>query len=369
MARVLIIVPTFNERENIDALLQGLFALPQNFDILIVDDSSPDGTSGRVEELKTVYGDRLHLLVRTEGKAGRGSACMAGFAYARERGYDTAIEMDGDLSHDPNDIPRLLAELNRGADVAIASKYLPKSRIVGWPLSRYFLSRGANIYVNAVLRVGVSDYTNGFRCYGSRALNILPDLTIDGVGFTVIPQVTYKLAKAGMKIAEIPSVFTNRRHGRSNLGLNEIIESLFATLLIRSTHLHRHALQVTKFLITGALNAFFDLLLFAFFVEVLDLSIIVTGPLVTLIILVNVFLMNKYWTFQNTDGAHAKQGIKFVAVYAFSFILVNVITWMLAVPLQIWYILARIIAILSCAAWNYLWMHFHVFDAAKKDQV
>jgi len=366
MPHVLIIVPTFNERENIDALLQGLFALPQSFDVLIVDDHSPDSTATRVQELKATYGDRLCLIVRTEGKAGRGSACMAGFAYARDHGYDTAIEMDGDLSHDPNDIPRLLAELDRGADVAVASKYLPKSRIVGWPLSRYLLSRGANIYVNAVLRVGVSDYTNGFRCYGKRALAVLPDLTIDGVGFTVIPQVTYKLALAGMKIAEIPSVFTNRRHGRSNLGINEIIESLFATLLIRSTNLHRHALQVTKFLITGVVNACFDLLLFAFCIEILSFSIAITGPIVTLIVLVNVFLMNKYWTFRNTDRTHAKQGMKFIIVYTFSFILVNLITWVLAIPLQLWYILARAIAILSCAAWNYLWMHFHVFEGNAK---
>lgn len=363
MSDALIIIPTFNERENIGLLVDELFNLPLELHVLVVDDNSPDGTAKVVEEAQSRHGeDRLHLMVRTAGKAGRGSACMAGFSYARDKGYDVAIEMDADFSHDPKDIPRLLKKLDEGADVAIASKYLPESDIVGWPLSRYILSRGANIYVRMILRVPVSDYTNGFRCYGPRALKILPDLTIDGVGFTVIPQVTYKLSLAGMKLAEIPSVFTNRRRGRSNLGLNEIVESLFATLLIRSTKLHRHAMQVTKFLITGALNGIFDLLLLTFFIEVIKLPIIFAGPIVTAIVLVNVFIMNKYWTFQNPEKKHVSQGAKFVMVYAFSFVLVNLLTWVLAEPLHVWYILARIIAILTCAAWNYLWMHAAVFQ-------
>jgi len=367
MAKVLIVIPTFNECENIRQLVDSIFALKAELDVLVVDDNSPDHTGDVVRSLQQTYGeDRLHLIVRKSGKAGRGSACIEGFKFARDSGYSTTIEMDADLSHDPRDIARLLQELREGADVVVASKYLAESRMIGWPLKRRLLSMAANRYVRLMLRLPISDCTNGFRCYGPRALKLLPDFPIDGSGFTVIPQTTYLLARSGMHIVEIPSVCTNRRYGTSNLGLHEIIESFFGILSIRSRSLHRHTLQLCKFFVTGILNASFDLLLFALFVQVFHLPILAASILVTTIVLVNVFLMHKHWTFGNKEKKHASQGIKFALVYSASFILVNAITWVLAVPLKVWYILARLIAIATCAIWNYLWMHFHVFEAQIK---
>ena len=369
MANVLIVIPTFNECENIRLLVDSIFALGAEIDVLVVDDNSPDHTGDVVRSLQQTYGkDRLHLIVRTSGKAGRGSACMAGFKFARDSQYSTAIEMDADLSHDPRDIARFLQKLREGADVVVASKYLADSRMVGWPMKRRLLSLAANRYVRFLLRLPVSDCTNGFRCYGPKALKILPDFQIDGSGFTVIPQTTYLLTRCGMNIVEIPSVCTNRRHGVSNLGLHEIIESFFGILSIRSRSLHRHTLQLSKFFITGILNASFDLLLFALFVQIFHLPILVASILVTLIVLTSVFLMHKYWTFGNKEKKHVSQGFKFATVYAVSFVLVNAITWTLAVPLKVWYILARMVAIATCAIWNYLWMHFLVFEAGGATQ-
>lgn len=367
MADVLIVIPTFNECKNIRLLVDSIFALKAEIDVLVVDDNSPDHTADVVRSLQQTYGeDRLHLIVRRSGKGGRGSACMEGFKFARDSGYKTAIEMDADLSHDPKDIARFLEKLREGADVVVASKYMTGSRMIGWPLKRRLLSLVANRYVRCILRLPVSDCTNGFRCYGSKALKILPDFQLDGSGFTVIPQTTYLLARCGMNIVEIPSVCTNRRHGVSNLGLHEIIESFFGILSIRSKSLHRHTLQLSKFFITGILNATFDLLLFALFVRVLQLPILAASVLVSVIVLINVFLMHKYWTFGNKEKKHVSQGAKFAMVYSASFVLVNVITWTLAVPLKVWYILARLVAIAVCAIWNYLWMHFHVFEGHRR---
>ena len=180
MDKALVVIPTFNERENIGTLLDRIFALESPPDVLVVDDNSPDGTADVVREKQEQYGNaRLTLLVRREGKAGRGSACLHGFRMAREQGYTAAIEMDSDLSHDPADIPRLLAGL-KDADVVIGSKYVPGGRVEGWEWYRKYLSRGANIYAGLILKMPIHDYTNGFRCYGPRALAILPELTIDG---------------------------------------------------------------------------------------------------------------------------------------------------------------------------------------------
>ncbi|HLD07575.1 MAG TPA: glycosyltransferase family 2 protein [Candidatus Peribacterales bacterium] len=367
MQRVLVVVPTYNERENIESLLEEILSLPGNLHILVIDDASPDGTAQLVQNAQNLYGrDRLHLILRSGGKAGRGSACMEGFRFARAQGYGTALEMDADFSHDPKDIPRIFEKFQEGADVVIASKHLPGSRIIGWSLRRHFLSFAANLYARMVLPLPITDYTNGFRCYGPRALALLPDLPVSGSGFTVIPQTTYLLARAGMCLMEVPVTFKNRQRGSSNLGLHEIIESIFALLCIRSESLHRHVIQILKFGMTGIVNATLDLLLFAFFVQIASFPIVAAGPAVSVIVLTNVFFMNKYWTFRNGEKKHLSQGAKFLTVYAVSFVLVNALTWVLAVPLKLWYLLARAIAILICAVWNYLWLHFHVFTGQIK---
>jgi len=233
MSDVLIVIPTYNERENIGTLIDGIFSLSAGVDVLVVDDGSPDGTSDIVREKQQQIGEeRLKLIVRTQGKAGRGSACMEGFKIALEKGYRAAIEMDADLSHDPKDIPRLIEKLDE-ADVVVASKYVRGGKVIGWEWYRKLLSWGANMYARLILRLPIHDYTNGYRCYGQRALKLIPDLKIEGTGFTVIPQMSFQLHQAGMTFAEIPITFTNRRKGKSNMSFKEMSESFVAILKIR----------------------------------------------------------------------------------------------------------------------------------------
>lgn len=360
-ARALVVIPTYNERENIGPLIDRIFTHAPNIHVLVVDDHSPDDTAEIVRAKQHEYGaDRLQLVVRTEGKAGRGSACIHGFAFARDRGYQAVLEMDADLSHDPADIPRFLQCLSH-ADVVIGSKYLPGSRIEGWEWYRKLLSRGANLYARMVLRLPVRDYTNGFRCYGCRALALLPDLPIDGTGFTVIPQVSYLLHRRGMRLAEVPITFTNRRRGTSNMTLREIGESFFAILRIRSHTLSLHAEQFLKFAVTGFTNTIVNVALLAFFVEVAHFPVPLSVALADAVAITNAFLMNKRWTFRSMEQGYAAQYMRFLLVYGTSLALNVSMVWFLVRVLDLWYILAQLIAIPACAVWNYLWLHFGVF--------
>ena len=360
----LVIIPTYNERENIEVLIDRIFAVPRDVHALIIDDSSPDGTADSVRKKQQQYGEnRLHLIVRVQGKAGRGSACMEGFSFARDKGYPSAIEMDADLSHDPADIPRFLQKLQE-ADVVIGSKYISGSRIEGWQWYRKLLSRAANMYAGFVLRMPVHDYTNGYRCYNAKALAALPDLQIDGTGFTVIPQMSYQLWGKGMRLAEIPVVFINRRQGTSNMSIREIAESFLAILRIRSHGLHLHMLQSLKFGITGVLNTILDFGLLTLFVEVFNFNLRLAVVMASGIAITNAFLLHKHWTFGCTDKHYVCQYIQFLMVYGSSFMLNVGITLVLAERMGLWYIFAHAFAIPACAIWNYLWMHFGVFNSS-----
>lgn len=232
MSSALIVIPTFNERGNIGYLIDDILGLEVDVDVLVIDDQSPDGTADVVREKQLQYGDsRLQLLTRS-GKSGRGSACIEGIRIAREKGYDAAIEMDADLSHDPTYIPLLLWGL-RDADVVIGSRYAPGGRTEGCTFVRRMLSRAANVFMRFVLGVPLRDHTNGFRCYGKHALLRIPELVITGYGFTVIPQLSFQLHREGFTFKEIPIVFRNRRFGASNMGLGEILESFTAVLKLR----------------------------------------------------------------------------------------------------------------------------------------
>jgi dolichol-phosphate mannosyltransferase len=361
--RTLVVLPTYNEKKNIGTLLDSLFQLEVPLDVLVVDDNSPDGTQEVIREKQKQYGEnRLKLVVRMQGKAGRGSACLHGFAIAREEGYDAALEMDTDLSHDPKDIPTLLEGLSH-ADVVVGSKFHSQSHVIGYEWYRKILSYSANFYAGLILRMPIRDYTNGFRCYNAKALALLPTLPITGVGFTVIPQMSYLLHKAGMRLTEVPITFQNRLHGKSNMGLPEITESFFSILYIRSRVLDQHVRQLIKFFVTGLTNLFLDLALLAFFVEIVRLPLVIAAPVTSVIVVTNVFIMNKLWTFKNKEKKVASQGVKFILVYASSIIMVNVLTLAFTEYAGIWYIPSRIVSILLCALWNYSWMHFGVFGA------
>ena len=220
--KTLIVTPTYNERKNIRELVSTLFELNPDFHILVVDDSSPDGTAEIVEELQADYAN-LHLLSRNE-KTGLGSAYIAGFNYALERDYEAVVQMDADMSHDPKDVP-LLIEAIENADLAIGSRYISGINVVNWPLQRLIISYGANIYTRLVTRLPVRDATGGFKCWRREALEAI---NLDGVrsqGYSFQIEMTYRAWLKGFRITEIPIIFVDRTVGESKMTRSIMLEA------------------------------------------------------------------------------------------------------------------------------------------------
>ena len=222
--RALVVLPTYDENANIAEVLQRVRAANPTADILVVDDSSPDGTADTAKAVGYELGG-VEVLVRP-GKAGLGTAYRAGFRYGREQGYDVLVEMDSDLSHDPAALPALLRAVEAGADLAIGSRYVPGGSIPPqWPVRRRGLSRWGNRYAAIVLNLPVADATSGFRAYRASALAglDLDKVRADGYGFQV--EMAYLLARAGRTIVEVPIAFLERRHGRSKMSIRVVVEA------------------------------------------------------------------------------------------------------------------------------------------------
>lgn len=224
IARPLLIIPTYNEVQGISSVLEKALASHPNLQILVVDDASPDGTQAKVRSLPE-FSKRIHLLERP-GKLGLGSAYKDGFAWALKNGYDACLEMDADLSHDPADIPRLISALDKGADAAIASRYLDGVRVLNWPQDRLFLSLGASKFVRALTGLPLTDATSGFKALRAQALERLDwkKFTAEGYGFQV--ELHYFLWKSGAHLVEVPIVFTERREGNTKMTTGIAIEAL-----------------------------------------------------------------------------------------------------------------------------------------------
>jgi dolichol-phosphate mannosyltransferase len=234
LLRSLVIVPTYNERENIQAILSAVLLQPNGFHVLVVDDGSPDGTAEIVRGLqKERYQDNLFLLER-KGKLGLGTAYIAGFRWGLEKGYDYLFEMDADFSHDPNDLPRLLdACVNGGADVAVGSRYCKGGSVINWPIDRIVLSRGASIYVQAVLWMPISDPTAGFIVYHRSVLDAIDFDKIRFIGYAFQIEMKYAAYKLGFKVTEVPIVFKDREKGQSKMSLKIIKEAILGVLVMR----------------------------------------------------------------------------------------------------------------------------------------
>ncbi len=226
----LVIVPTYNERENIDPLLERLLALPHGLDVLVVDDGSPDGTAGLVRawQAKT---PRVHLLERP-GKLGLGSAYRDGFRYALEHGAEFIFEMDADFSHDPDAISDFL-EAAKDADIVLGSRYLHGVTVVNWPLSRLILSYSANVYTRIVTGMPLADATSGFKCFRRRALEgiRLDRVKTEGYGFQI--EMSFRCWKRGFRIKEIPIMFVDRRAGVSKMHRRIIYEAAWMVWKLR----------------------------------------------------------------------------------------------------------------------------------------
>lgn len=229
--RKLIIIPTYNERENIPLMIDRVFSLDEAFDILVVDDASPDGTGAIVRERQAHFSG-LHLLERS-GKLGLGSAYIAGFEWALERDYDWIFEMDADFSHNPDDLVRLYARALEGADVVVGSRYVQGVNVVNWPMSRLLMSYCASIYVRTVTRMPVRDATAGFVCYSREALERidLDAVRMKGYGFQI--EMKYTAWKLGFTIGEVSIVFIDRTRGESKMSGGIFSEAFWGVLGLR----------------------------------------------------------------------------------------------------------------------------------------
>lgn len=226
MPERLVIIPTYNEQENIRGILAHVFRLDPPFDVLVVDDGSPDGTAGMVKELRAAHPDRLHLIERT-GKLGLGTAYITGFKWALERGYTHIFEMDADFSHDPDDLVRLYdACATGGADMSIGSRYVRGGHVRDWPWDRVLLSYCASLYVRAILWLGVRDTTAGFVCYHERVLRTVALDDIRFVGYAFQIEMKYRARLAGFRIAEVPITFIDRVKGTSKMSANIFREAV-----------------------------------------------------------------------------------------------------------------------------------------------
>lgn len=233
MDKKLVIIPTYNEIENAEKIIRAVFALDGGYNILIIDDGSPDGTAAAVKELMKEFPERLFIIERS-GKLGLGTAYLTGFRWALEKGYDYVFEMDADFSHAPSDLPRLYAACaEEGADFAVGSRYKDGVSVVNWPITRILMSYFASVYVRTMLGVKIYDSTAGFVCYSRKVLETLDldAVQMKGYGFQI--EMKYSAVKLGFKLAEVPVIFVNRKEGTSKMSGSIFGEAFWGVMKLR----------------------------------------------------------------------------------------------------------------------------------------
>ena len=233
MSDSLVIIPTYNEKENIEKIIRVVFDLEKEFDVLIVEDNSPDGTADIVKSLIPEFKDRLFILER-KGKLGLGTAYIAGFKWALERNYEYVTEMDADFSHNPKDLIRLYEALKgKEADVAIGSRYIKGVNVVNWPMGRVLMSYYASKYVRIVTGLDIMDTTAGFVCWSRKVLETIDLDRIKFVGYAFQIEMKYTAVKLGFKVVEVPIIFTDRTEGESKMNKSIFREAIFGVIQLR----------------------------------------------------------------------------------------------------------------------------------------
>lgn len=232
MAKNLVIIPTYNEIENIEKMIHTVFALTKPFELLIVDDGSPDGTATLVKELQGQYPNQLHIQER-KGKLGLGTAYIHGFKWALAHQYDYIFEMDCDFSHDPKDLIRLLEACEKGADVSVGSRYCKGGKVSNWPIGRILMSYFASVYVRLVLWIPVKDTTAGFKCYKRKVLESIALDEVRFMGYAFQIEMKYRAYRKGFKIIEVPIMFTDRVLGVSKMSTKIFKEAFLGVIQMR----------------------------------------------------------------------------------------------------------------------------------------
>jgi len=227
----LVIIPTYNEKENIEKIIRKVFSLNYFFEILIIDDGSPDGTADIVKRLQQEY-PALHLEQR-KGKLGLGTAYIHGFRWALEKDYEFIFEMDADFSHNPDDLIRLRQACLNGADVAIGSRYVNGVNVVNWPMSRVLMSYFASVYVRMITRIDIQDATAGFKCFRRKVLATIPMEKIKFVGYAFQIEMKFTALKYGFKVIEVPIIFTDRTEGSSKMSTKIFREAFLGVIQMK----------------------------------------------------------------------------------------------------------------------------------------
>lgn len=230
--KTLVIIPTYNEKENIEAIIDAVMQQPLNADLLIVDDGSPDGTGNLVKAKQSVYAERLYIEERT-GKLGLGTAYIHGFKWALERDYELICEMDADFSHDPKSLNDLYRACVNGSDVAIGSRYSQGVNVVNWPMSRVLMSYYASKYVKFITGMSINDATAGFKCYRREVLQKINMNKISFIGYAFQIEMKFKAWKLGFKLEEVPIIFTDRTKGESKMSTAIFKEAFFGVIQLR----------------------------------------------------------------------------------------------------------------------------------------
>ncbi len=239
MSDSIVIIPTYNEKENIEKIIRAVFSLEKLFDILIIDDGSPDGTANIVKSLQSEFIDRLHIVER-KGKLGLGTAYICGFKWGIEHGYDYVFEMDADFSHNPNDLPRLYAACStEGADLAIGSRYVSGVNVVNWPMSRVLMSYFASKYVRFITGMKIADTTAGFKCYRREVLQTIDLNSIRFKGYAFQIELKFTAYKCGFTLKEVPIIFVNRVEGVSKMSGGIFGEALFGVIQLKWSSLFK----------------------------------------------------------------------------------------------------------------------------------
>jgi len=302
--KLLIAVPTYNEIENIEPIIDSIFEyIPPWADVLVIDDNSPDGTAAAVERQAERYKSRLHLLKRPE-KQGLAQAYLAAFEWGMERGYDVFLEMDADFSHNPAYIPEMLQKIE-SHDVVIGSRNIKKGRVEGWTFLRNLISKGGSLYSRIVLGCPVMDLTGGFNMWSKSALEKIGLNTIISRGYSFQIEMKYKAFLAGCSIAEIPIVFTDRKKGTSKMSRKILLEALVNIWKIKRRSGRETGIeQFIKFAVTGGVGAITNLTIFFVFADLLNLPEIPVSIGCFLIAVTQNYILNHLWSFKmNTAGA------------------------------------------------------------------
>lgn len=228
----IVIIPTYNEKENAEKIIRKVFSLAGNYHILIVDDGSPDGTASIVKSLQQEFSLQLHILER-KGKLGLGTAYIAGFKWALQKGYEYIFEMDADFSHNPEDLNRLYDACAKGADVSVGSRYVRGGSVVNWPWDRILISKGGALYTKLITWMPVSDPTAGFVCYRQRVLRTIPLDKVRFIGYAFQIEMKYRAWKLGFRIQEVPITFIDRKEGVSKMSTGIVQEAMYGVWKMR----------------------------------------------------------------------------------------------------------------------------------------